>query len=358
MNQVMMDIGRRAEAGHGCTLEEARYLVNPHTELEAVLYWASRVRRAAFGDEVGLCAIVNARAGRCSEDCRYCAQSSHYDTEAEVYPLLSAEMLIRRAEEARLMGAGCFGIVTSGATLTGPELDVVCEAVHHIRWNMHYTCSGSFGRMSDADFRKLYDAGMRVYHHNLETSEAFYPSICSTHVYAERVDTVRRAQAAGFSVCCGGLLGLGEDWEDRIQLAAACRDLGVASVPLNFLYPVEGTPLAGQPPMPPLDILRTLALFRLMMPRTGIRICGGRERNLHHMQSWIFHAGANAMMIGNYLTTQGRRLEDDRQLVIDAGLRWSPCLCGAGASEGSSSSGCGAGCGDGSGKGCGMRCES
>ncbi|MHC4886983.1 MAG: biotin synthase BioB [Planctomycetota bacterium] len=322
MDSQIVDVAGRALDGTGCTRDEALRLASPDIPLEDLLYWADAIRRKHKGNRIALCGIVNARSGRCSENCRFCAQSAHHKTEAQVYPLLSSEEMIEAARQAKANGATCFGIVTAGATVKGAELDGIVDAIKVITGELKLCCSASLGKISGEDMLRLKDAGMTRYHHNLETSERFFPQVCTTHTWEERVETLRAAQAVGVPVCCGGLLGMGEEWQDRVDLAMTCQEFGVESVPLNFLHAVPGTPMEEVEPVPPMDILRTLAIFRFVLPTAHIRMCGGREVNLRDLQSHIFRAGASGMMVGDYLTRDGRGVEDDLAMLRDLGLTW------------------------------------
>lgn len=319
---LLVRLVREGLTGQGCCREDALALTGAAVPLSELLAQATRLREAHSGSRVALCGIVNARSGRCAEDCAFCAQAARHRTGVETYPLRECEALVAAAREAQGAGAHCFGIVTSGASVTAAELDEVAAAVTIITGQLGLQCSASLGALTPAQLARLKAAGLPCYHHNLETSERFFPQICTTHTWQSRVDTVRAARAAGLAVCCGGLFGLGETWEDRIDMLLACRTLGVQSVPLNFLHPVPGTPLADQPPLRPEAILRSIAIARFLLPDAVIRVCGGRDVNLGEAQEQIFAAGANGMMIGNYLTTAGRRLEDDHAMLERLGLAW------------------------------------
>jgi biotin synthase len=295
-------------------------------ELSAYLAGAHRLKETAFGNRVSLCAIINAKSGRCPEDCCFCAQSGHYQTEAPVFPLKSKAEIVAGALQAEAAGSHCYGIVTSGSRLqAGTELETVLAAIRDIRAASTVEPSASLGILDAETARALSAAGCVTYHHNLETARSFFPSICSTHDYDDDVATVRLAKAAGMKVCCGGILGLGESLAQRIELAETLRELAVDSVPLNFLNPIEGTPLAGRRDLAPMDCLRAIALFRYHLPATPLRVCGGREVNLREFQSWIFLAGASGTMIGNYLTTSGRNRETDLQMLRDAEVEIDAC---------------------------------
>jgi biotin synthase len=316
----------RIQAGGRLTEAEAlRILQAKSADLGWVLAGAQQLRHYYRGSQVGLCRIVNAKSGRCSEDCRFCAQSAHYQTDAPVFALKSADEMVADARRAAAEGACCFGIVTSGSRVApGAELDRVLAALREIRRTTDLAPAASLGLLDETTALALAEAGCVTYHHNLETARSFYPQICTTHDYQEDVDTVRLARQAGMRVCCGGLFGLGESLAQRVELGLTLAELGVDSVPINFLNPIPGTPLAGQPRLAPMEGLRIVALFRYLLPRAHITVCGGRSSSLRDYQSWAFLAGASGMMVGDYLTTPGRVLEDDLRMVTDGELTYEP----------------------------------
>jgi biotin synthase len=290
---------------------------------------AGRIREHFTGSNVSLCAIINAKSGRCPENCAFCAQSAHHATSAASYALIDEEEMVRCARLAEESGASCYGIITSGTGIRqGEELDRICATLRRIRRESAITPSCSLGIMDYETACILRDAGMATYHHNLETARSFFPSICTTHDYEEDLETIRAARRAGLKVCSGGIFGLGESVTQRVEMALTLRELDVDSIPLNFLDPVEGTPLARADNLTPIDCLKTIALYRFLLPDRQIRVCGGRDRNLREMQSWIFMAGASGMMTGNYLTTAGRTPELDRRLIRDLGMGIAECGCG------------------------------
>lgn len=292
----------------------------------AFMTGAHRLKERSFNNGINLCSIINAKSGRCRENCSFCAQSAHFKTEAPSYPLKSKQEIIDGAKSAAEEGSHCYGIVTSG---TGPsdgtEFELILEAIREIREKVGIAPSASLGLLTPGKAKQLAEAGCATYHHNLETARSFFPTICSTHAYDEDVDTVRMAKDAGMRVCSGGILGLGESAEQRIELAETLRDLEVDSVPLNFLNPVAGTPLEGVYYLTPMDCLRAITLFRYHLPHQAITICGGREHNLREFQSWIFMAGASGTMVGNYLTTSGRNRDIDLQMFTDAEVEIHVC---------------------------------
>jgi len=286
-----------------------------------LMYWANKIRHKFKGETVDLCAIVNAKSGRCSEDCAFCAQSSWYPTEAPAYPLLENEELLESARKAFASKAGRFGIVTSGRGLVNQkELDRVCQVISTLTSQGQISPCASLGLLTPETAKALKKAGLKSYHHNIETAPSFYPSICTTHPFEARLETIQTAKAQGFRICSGGIFGLGETMEQRIEMAFTLRELGVDSVPINFLNPIPGTPLEGRTPLPPLESLKIIALFRFILPQADIRTCGGREKGLRTLQPMMYLAGCNGTMIGNYLTTEGRNPEVDIQEIKDLGL--------------------------------------
>jgi biotin synthase len=288
--------------------------------LPLLFYGACRIRDHYNGRGIKLCAIVNAKSGRCPEDCAFCAQSAHHQARIKAYPLMEPRQVLHQAQEAESMGAKRFSIVTSGKALTGEELEQVAEALGLIKEETALTLCASVGMITPGTAHQLKAAGLNCYHHNLETAPSFFPHICTTHPYEEDLDTVRSAKEAGLEVCSGGIFGLGESPQQRLELALTLREMEVDSVALNFLHPIPGTPLAGAPSLTPLEILKSVALFRFILPDKDIRICGGREFGLRDLHPLVLWAGANGIMIGNYLTTQGRDYRADLQMIHDLTL--------------------------------------
>lgn len=296
-------------------------LINlPLSELVAM---ADKVRRENIpSKKLELCSIINAKSGKCTEDCKYCAQSSFHSSKVDVYSLKSKSEILEEAKRSKEAGAGKFSIVTSGNRLTDEELETVCETTQAIISETGLSVCGSLGAISTDDFGKLKDAGMTRYHHNLETSQENYAKIVTTHNFQERVETVHRAYDAGFGICCGGILGLGETWEDRISMAETIKSLPVDSIPLNILVPIEGTKIYGIEEIKPVDVIRTIALFRLILKDKTIRVIAGRESKLKDYQSMAFMAGANGMMVGGYLTVNGRSVEEDKKFAQEIEELW------------------------------------
>ena len=290
-------------------------------EFSDLLWGATALRRRHKGDEVKFCAILNAKSGRCPEDCAFCAQSAHHRAQIEVYPLMKPEEILIRAEEAQEMGARRFSIVTSGKALKDREMETVLEAVSLIKDRTDLIPCASLGILTPERARALKEVGLHCYHHNLEAAPSFFPRICTTHSCEEDIETLRYVKEAGLEVCSGGIFGLGEERRHRVELALTLREIGVDSVAINFLHPIPGTKLQDQKPLPPLELLRSVAVFRFLLPEKDIRICGGREFGLRDLHPLVFFAGANGIMIGNYLTTKGRDWRSDLRMIEDLGLR-------------------------------------
>ncbi|PKN52933.1 MAG: biotin synthase BioB [Deltaproteobacteria bacterium HGW-Deltaproteobacteria-13] len=295
---------------------------------------ASEIREHFKGKEIILCGITNAKSGKCSEDCMFCAQSSHYKTNALSYPLKAAKQIIADAGTAAKNGAEFFGIVAGGKRLnTKKEWKEIFKAIEGIRETGLLPCA-SLGMIDVEKAKELKAAGLFRYHHNLETARSFFKYICTTHDYEEDIETIRAASAAGLSVCAGALIGMGESISHRIELAETLRELNVDSVPLNILNPVKGTPLSHMKGLPPMEILMTIAIFRFMLPDKDIKLCGGKERNLRQLLPLGILSGANSLMTGNYLTTAGRDSSLDHEMILDLGLNptriQSKCKCDAG----------------------------
>ena len=274
------------------------------------------------GSQFSLCSIINAKSGQCSENCRFCAQSSHFKTDAPVYSLLDKETVLKAAAEAKEDQAEHFSLVTSGRGLSSAEVEKVAEIISAIRSEVGIAVCSSLGILKKEDFLLLKDAGMTRYHHNLETSEDFFPQIVTTHTFSERVETIRAAQGVGLEVCAGGIFGLGETEDDRIAMAMTLRDLQVDSVPINILIPLPGTPLADQKPLSSEQILRSIALYRIILQDVPVRLAAGRESALQDFLSSAFLAGADGMMIGGYLTERGRPAEKDLEFVHQIKRLW------------------------------------
>ena len=284
-----------------------------------LFYLANLTRVKYRGNKVDLCSIVNAKSGACPEDCSFCAQSVHSRTDVKAHPLITEEKILEAAVSAKKFGAKRFCVVTSGRKVSGKEIENICSFVSNIK-NLGLLPCATLGMLSLSELEMLKEAGIHRYHHNLETSEAFFKEICTTHTFREKIKVIEAAKSLSLSVCSGGIFGIGESWEDRIDMAFALKDLRVNSVPINFITPVYGTPLGNSELLNPMEALKIISIYRLILPESEIRICGGRPNTLRDLNSYIFMAGADGLLIGNYLTTSGRYPEDDLQMIKDMGL--------------------------------------
>lgn len=294
-------------------------LTLPEKELFAS---ATALRERAFGNKVEACFIINAKSGNCNMNCRFCSQSGFNHTEIEHYPFKSGGELEQIVSAWEKYPVGRCGIVTSGGALTEADVDKLAAFIRSrvAAGKKSPRICGSLGRLKHDSLQKLKEAGMTRLHHNLETNESFYPNVCTTQQWRDRLDTVHQAREHGLSVCCGGLFGLGETWADRISFALELKAEGIRNIPMNFLYPHPGTPMANQPVMAPEEALRIIALFRHLIPDATLRICGGRVSVLKQRQYEMFAAGANAFMTGNYLTIAGAGVETDLAEIAKLGL--------------------------------------
>ena len=281
---------------------------------------AEEIRRKVCGDGFDLCTIVNAKCGRCSEDCKYCAQSAHYRTACDQsYPLLSAEELLDGARRSARQGVLRYSIVTSGRRLSDAEVEQVCGSIRKIREETSIEVCVSLGLLDETQFHRIREAGASRVHCNLETSARYFPSVCTTHTYAEKIETLLAAKRAGLSVCSGGILGLGETMEDRIDMVLTARELGVRSVPVNLLNPIMGTPYEKNTPLTNEEACRCVALFRFLLPDASIRLAGGRGL-LGDKGEACFRSGANAAISGDMLTTAGITVATDRRMLHNLGF--------------------------------------
>lgn len=303
-------------------VEEAQELINMQGSIIFDLFVsANRIKEHFVGKKVHLCSIVNAKSGRCSEDCGFCAQSSFHNTNVPVYDLVSSDKIVADAFHAEKNGSTCFGIVTSGKSIrTLEEFETICRAVQAIRNESSLSPSASLGIVTYEEAIALREAGLVTYHHNIESSRRFFPNVCTTHTYDDAIETIKSVKRAELKVCSGVIFGLGEEREDRVDMAFTLKELDVDSIPINFLNPIANTRFENNDPLPPLELLKAVSVFRFVNPQKRISVCGGREKNLRDLQSLMFLAGASGTMVGNYLTTAGRSKAQDMAMIHDLGL--------------------------------------
>jgi biotin synthase len=322
------ELGQRILNGGQITRAEGRWVLGLESSADVygLLAWANRIRERFKGNKVHLCSIVNIKAGGCPENCRFCAQSAHYQTQSPRHGLVDEAAILKAADEAQANGVVGLGLVAAWPGLDeGAVLDELCRHFEALKRSGKVRPDASLGMIKNSRVaQRLADAGVECYNHNLETSRRFFPRVCTTHSYDDRLETIEHLKAAGVKICSGGIIGMGETREDRCDLAFALRDVGAHIVPINILNPISGTPFERVVPLPPLEILKTIACFRFILPRQEITVAGGRVANLRDTQSMIFMAGASALMVGNYLTTPNQPVEKDLQMIRDLGLdpRW------------------------------------
>ena len=280
---------------------------------------ADEIREKLCGNDFDLCAILNGKSGKCGEDCKFCAQSSKYSGRPQEYPLMSESEIVRAAEKSALSGVPRFSVVTSGKRLNGKEVDSLCESIRAVKEKVGVSVCVSVGLLGKEAYKKLRDAGAERAHCNLETSERYFPHICSTHTYADKIAALENAKAAGLGICSGGIMGLGETRSDRAAMAFALRNLGVESVPINFLNPICGTPFENNVLLSDDEKRRTVALFRFILPTAYVRLAGGRGLIADKGEA-CFRSGANAAITGDMLTTAGISAQTDIAMLKDSGF--------------------------------------
>jgi biotin synthase len=317
-------LGRRVLDGGEIDREEAMFLfeLEDSADIYDLLAWGNRIRESYKGNKIHLCSIVNAKAGGCPEDCSFCAQSAAYQAGSPRYGFVDPEPVAEAGEEANRNGVNAVGLVAAWRGLKkGPMLDEVCDRIREMKEQGKARPDASLGLIESQEVAdRLKEAGLNCYGHNLESSERFFPHHCTTHTYEDRLRTIGYLKQAGIRICSGGIIGMGESREDRCDLAFSLREVGASVVPVNILNPIEGTPLENQESLAPLEILKTIACFRFILPTKEIMIAGGRTVNLRDLQCMVFQAGASALMVGNYLTTLNQPVEKDLQMLRDLGL--------------------------------------
>lgn len=302
------------------SMEEALWLTF-HAEKEALYEAANRIRTHFCGNKMDLCTILNAKSGKCSEDCKWCSQSAHHKTNIQVYDLIDSREAFAQAKRNQTAGAHKFSFVTSGRAISNSNLNKLCSLYQSIaKDSPKLELCASMGLLKPDQLQKLIDSGVKNYHCNVETAPSFFPQLCSTHTMDEKIETIKAARALGMGICSGGIIGMGESMEQRIEMAMLLQELDVESIPLNILNPIEGTALAGQAPLTDEEILTTIAVFRFVHPKAQIRFAGGRNL-IMHIQDKALKAGINAALIGDLLTTiGGQGMEKDIEDFKEAGF--------------------------------------
>lgn len=293
-----------------------------HADLDELCRGADMIRRSLCGDHADLCTIVNGRSGRCCEDCKFCAQSAHHCTDIAEYPFLSEEGLLRECLYNAEKGVHGFAVVTAGRALSGAEFDLALKAFRKMREQSDIRLCASFGFLTSEQFRQLKEAGVIRIHCNIETSRRNFPNICTTHTFDDKIACIKRAQNAGLEVCSGGIIGMGETWADRIDMALTLADLGINSVPINALTPITGTPFADIKPLSEDEIIRTAAIFRYILPTAYVRLAAGREL-IEKSGERAFLSGVNSAITGDMLTTSGSNIDADKAMLSSIGFQLS-----------------------------------
>lgn len=300
--------GRRLLRG-----EDLSYFIT--CDYDALCEGADKIRKHFVGDKVDLCSIVNGRSGKCPEDCKYCAQSAHYHTDCNVYDFLSEEELLEACKLNEREGVDRFSIVTAGRNLSGEEFEKALSAFKRMKEECDIELCASMGFLNREQFRRLKEIGVDRYHHNIETSKRFFSHICTTHTYEQKFATLNVLKEEGMRICSGGIIGMGETWEDRIDMAISLSEVSVDSIPLNALMPIKGTPLEKQERLTEEDIVRTVAIFRYINPTAHIRLAAGRAL-MENDGKKAFEAGASATITGNMLTTVAKAtIQNDREML-------------------------------------------
>lgn len=280
---------------------------------------ADRLREHYTGDLFDTCSIMNARSGRCPEDCKWCSQSKHHHTDVDIYPLVGAREAVDMARHNAAKGVRRFSLVTSGRAMTDAEIVKCKEICDRLAGEVEIEVCASMGLLTKPQLQALFESGVKRYHCNLETAPSYFPELCTTHTTDDKIQTIRWAQEVGMEVCSGGIIGMGETLEQRVELAVVLRELGVRSVPVNMLNPIPGTRLAGTAPMSDDEVIRSIAMFRIVNPEAHIRFAGGRTR-VKHLERALLHGGVSASIVGDMLTTSGSDIDSDKALFANEGF--------------------------------------
>lgn len=316
MDEIVESLKDKIYAGRNISRDEACILIN--ADLQKLCQAANEIREHFCGNRFDMCTIINGKNGHCTENCKFCAQSSHYHTFIEEYPLLKADEIVNQALYNAERGVLRFAVVTSGRALNDAEVDKMCEAIMEIRRQSDIKICVSFGLLNKEQFLKLKAAGASRVHNNLETSRDNYKSVCTTHSFDEKIKTINAAKEAGMTVCSGGIMGLGESMEDRIDMVCEIRGMGIKSVPVNMLNPIPGTPYENNRILSNEEMCRIVAIIRFLIPDGYIRLAGGRGL-LPDMGRKCFMSGANAAISGDMLTTSGITIENDMKMLKEIG---------------------------------------
>ncbi|ABR49379.1 biotin synthase [Alkaliphilus metalliredigens QYMF] len=297
--------------------EDLRFFATAN--LEELCQGADNIRKVLCGDAVNLCSIINGKSGKCSENCKFCAQSSHHHTGIEEYSFLDTNLIVEDCKKHANKGVHRYSIVTAGRELKGKDLQVACDAYKRMKEECDIDLCASHGLLSEEAFIALKESGVSMYHENIETSKRNFPNICTTHTYKDKINAIKLAQRLGFKVCSGGIIGMGETFEDRLDMAVSLAELKIQSIPINTLMPIKGTTYEDLEPLTEDEILRTVAMFRFINPTANIRLAAGRSL-MEDSGRRAFHAGANATITGDLLTTSGNNIDKDKEMLTQMGF--------------------------------------
>lgn len=322
VNQVLLETSKGILNNEELAFSKAIYFSKLEGEdVLDLISLANRVRKEYAGEGIDLCSIINAKSGACSEDCYFCVQSQHYKTDVSIYPLKSEKEILQSAKNAEMSGATRFCIVISGKKPETKDFEKIVKVLGKLSKETNLKLDCSLGSLTEDEANALKNAAVSRYNHNIETSEDYFEQVCTTHSYKDRLTTLTILKKTGIEICCGCIIGLGEDWNERIKIAFALKKLEVDCIPINILNPRQGTPLENARRLTPMEIIKTIAIFRLILKDKIIKIAGGREVNLRDLQSLALLAGANGLIIGDYLTTQGRTADLDLQMIKDLEMK-------------------------------------
>lgn len=319
MKETLTAVADRIMAGYRLQKDDSIVQEMLTLPLEDLQREAGRLQKHFCGNHVDFCTIINARSGRCGENCKYCAQAACHHTDCEEYGFLPKEEIMKVAKADQDAGANRFSLVTSGRALTGKDFEKALDTYQEMHKTLTIDLCASHGILSQEQFHRLVQTGVTSYHHNIETSRRYFPQICTSHTYDDRIRTIKAAQAEGLCVCSGGIIGMGETWQDRLDMAFELQGLGIESIPINALMPIPGTGMEGRPSLPPEDILRTIAIFRFINPTANIRLAAGRKLLPDNGKSALL-TGASASITGNMLTTSGTTIAEDMEMLAELGL--------------------------------------
>lgn len=321
LTMIISDIKQRIINGGSITDVEAYDLVElPSDRLQELWDAAAEITNHFHTRKFDTCSIVNARSGHCPENCKWCAQSAHFKTSADVYPLIDRDTCMEAAQQNRKEGIGRFSLVTSGRAMRGAELAMACEYIKELAREGDMGLCASMGLLDAEAMKALKAAGITRYHCNMETAPSYFDSLCSTHTIADKLSTIAHARNEGMEVCCGGIIGMGESPRQRVEFALALREVNPVSIPINLLNPIPGTPLENAAPVPDNELITTIAIFRFIHPHATLRFAGGRAAISRNTQLQAIRVGINGAIVGDMLTTLGSTIAADRDLVAEAGL--------------------------------------